>query len=634
LSNNSVSATASLAAPAKAVAGWGSVRAKRALLFGVPALALLALDVSLRSAQLARLPIVILGSYAGTVLLSAALWASLLAVASRREGGARWVARTAMLAAAALGIGGQIYVFEHYESYLNDQAVVMGASLLPSIGQLLWSDRLSFARAVLPPALLALALPIVVARVAPVRERYAAIASDLALALLLVVMFLASPSRKGEHAATPDVLYLSAMGQLSQARWNHEGGVDVLPGARMPIALPPLVAKPPRPRNVLMVVTESVRAESTCVAYDPSCAWTPFSNEAAPRRLPLTQMRSVDSTTAISIAVMWSGLPPTASREALHSAPLLWEYAHAAGIDTAYWTSQNLMFANSGTYLDGVPLTSTTSATQLDPEAPLLTGADDSKLVTHVLESLPALREPYAAVVQLSNTHFPYEVDPSDTPWQPQAYDTTPGHEIELANRYRNSIYSQDKAIARLIREVRARPEGARTVIVFISDHGDQLREKGFVGHSGMLYDTEIHVPAWIDAPPGALTAEEESQLRALAKAPLTTLDMMPTLLDLLGVWDAAAIAPMRAKMPGQSLLRGGTKPTESVVITNCTEIWACGVRSWGAMRGSRKLIATQGSSGWKCFDTLDDPTESFPMDIAACGDLQAVAEEGRGTPF
>ena len=88
---------------------------------------------------------------------------------------------------------------------------------------------------------------------------------------------------------------------------------------------------PKRPRDVLLVLTESVRASSTCVAYTPDCPFTPFSNAAAPNRLPLGQMRAVDSTTAISLAVLWSGLAPTESRAALHSAPLLWEYAHAAG---------------------------------------------------------------------------------------------------------------------------------------------------------------------------------------------------------------------------------------------------------------------------------------------------------------
>jgi hypothetical protein len=81
-----------------------------------------------------------------------------------------------------------------------------------------------------------------------------------------------------------------------------------------------------------MLLNESVRAASACVAYDRDCRHTPFSNEAAPARLPLMQMRSVDSTTAISLGVLWSGIAPESGREALHSAPLVWEYA-AAGVE-------------------------------------------------------------------------------------------------------------------------------------------------------------------------------------------------------------------------------------------------------------------------------------------------------------
>ena len=54
-------------------------------------------------------------------------------------------------------------------------------------------------------------------------------------------------------------------------------------------------------------------------------------------------MRALDSTTAASLAVLWSGLPPSAPRKALHTAPLLWEYAHAADPlwDLAGWCANN-----------------------------------------------------------------------------------------------------------------------------------------------------------------------------------------------------------------------------------------------------------------------------------------------------
>jgi arylsulfatase A-like enzyme len=192
----------------------------------------------------------------------------------------------------------------------------------------------------------------------------------------------------------------------------------------------------------------------------------------------------------------------------------------------------------------------------------------------------------------------------------------------------------QDRAVGRLIHEVRARPDGNRIVIVFLSDHGEQMREKGAVGHTGTLYEEEIRVPAWIDAPPGTLTAREEASLRSLRDVPLTTLDVMPTLLDLLGLLDDPKIAPMRAKMPGQSLLRGGS-PEGDVFFTNCTELWQCAFKNWGAMRGTQKLIANQGDHAWNCFDLAHDPSELDALEPGRCGDLQALAEsKGHGRPF
>ena len=42
-------------------------------------------------------------------------------------------------------------------------------------------------------------------------------------------------------------------------------------------------------------------------------------------------------------------------------------------------------------------------------------------------------------------------------------------------------------------------------------------------------------------------------------------------------------------------MLRGGSSPDEARVITNCSELWACAFRNWGALRGTKKLIAHQG---------------------------------------
>jgi glucan phosphoethanolaminetransferase (alkaline phosphatase superfamily) len=605
------------------------------LLIASPAIAIVAADALRRGAWILHMSPVDLGVYAIAVALSAALWSGLLCVAIQRQGADRWVARALLAAGAIFAVGAQLYTFDRYQAYLNHQAVLVGTSMMPSIGQQLWSDRVTFAHAVVPAALAAALLPVLGLVIAPLRKRRARMALDVALVGLLLIAF-AAPGRSEEQAATPDVLYISAMGQLARARWDHNETVERMhPGPRTPAAVPPMTSSPPSRRNVLLVLTESVRAMSACVKYDPSCEWTPFSNAAAPRRFPLLQMRATDSTTAISLAVMWSGLAPTERRPDLHTAPLLWEYAHAAGMDTAYWTSQNLLFGNSGAWLEGMPLTKRVSATQLEPDSPLETGADDGKLVDYALSEMSGLREPFVGVVHLSNTHFPYKVDLKYAPWLPQDEATGPGYERQIRNRYQDAIYLQDRAIGRFLTELRARPEGARTIVVFLSDHGEQMREKGAVGHTGTLFEEEIRIPAWIDAPPGTLTPSEEEHLRALENTPLTTLDVLPTLLDLAGLWDAAPMASFRERMPGASLLRGGSAVDKPIVITNCTELWQCAFKNWGAIRGTHKLIAHQYDHDWSCFDLASDPQELHDLGRPACGDLSLVAEGGgRGRPF
>lgn len=605
---------------------WGA----RALLVA-PTACILAIDLSKRHSRILTFERGDLLFYVGSALVSLVFWASLLGAATRTRGLSRWPARAALSLAALLFVGSQIYTFERYQAYVNHRAVLVGTSFLPSIGQQLWFDRWTLLRAVLPCVAMAIALPLAGAKLAPIRRARSWLCLDLALLAILVGAFV-SPTRGAEQGQPPDVMYLAAMGQLARARWDHNEAVErVHPGPRSPEPVPALHPNPSQKRNVVMLITESVRAQSVCLDHDEECKFTPFSNRAVPDRIALTQMRALDSTTAISLAIMWSGLLPTGTREELHSAPILWEYLRAAGLESAYYTSQNLLFGNSGKWLEGAPWTRHVSATMLEPDATYETGADDGKLVDYVLGDVGTLREPWVAVVHLSNTHFPYKIDTSDMPFTPQDEATGPGYENEILNRYQDAIYLQDKAVGRFLVGMKARPEADRTVIVYVSDHGEQMREKGAVGHTGTLFDPEIRIPFWVAAPKGTLTSDEERNLRKLHSTPLTSLDVFPTMLDLMGLWDAPQISQFRQKIPGQSLLRGGSIPDKPIVLTNCTELWACAFRNWGAIHGTKKLIAHQGERSWSCFDIATDPEELRPLDPSHCGELLPFAEDSMG---
>jgi arylsulfatase A-like enzyme len=177
-----------------------------------------------------------------------------------------------------------------------------------------------------------------------------------------------------------------------------------------------------------------------------------------------------------------------------------------------------------------------------------------------------------------------------------------------------------------LIAKLRGEPPGARTVVLYTADHGEAFREHGQLGHTTSLFDEEIHVPAWIDAPPGSLTESERDAVRAAKREPVWHLDFAPTILDLLGLADAPALASFRARMVGSSLLRM-TRTSAVLPLTNCTDTWGCGVRNWGAMQRTLKLEAREFDTNWHCYDLALDPDERRDIGADACPDLRRVAE-------
>src|SRR6185369_6325213 len=107
------------------------------------------------------------------------------------------------------------------------------------------------------------------------------------------------------QATTPDFIYLhGTVGRLGDAihRLRTEEPLLVRVQRRTPEKVPAVSPTPARPRNVLFVLQEAQRADATCTAYTRDCAEaTPETNALFPDRLPLLQMRSTASSTAVAI---------------------------------------------------------------------------------------------------------------------------------------------------------------------------------------------------------------------------------------------------------------------------------------------------------------------------------------------
>ncbi len=587
------------------------------LLLLVPALAAVALDFLRRSGRLDELGWHYRLDYAVAVLESMLVWATLLYAAARRSGAWRWVAAVLFVLGITFSFGGQQYFFDQYHAYLNVDVSVFASNLMDSVWNQLFADIGTYLKANLPPFLGALALVWIARRTLRPRRRPAQVMGVVAPLMLVAALFIPTQHRELQ-ACTPDVLYLNAVGGLIRTQFGYtDQSHQLRPKLRHSLPVPHLAAHPARRRNVLFLLLESVRADATCIKYDPDCKRTEASNLLLPHRYPFTQMRSLDSTTAISLSVLWSGTGPQASRKIMHTWPLIFDYARAAGYDTAYWTSQNMLFGNARLWVKNLGVNHMFTATDLDPTADLDMGAPEGLLAKRVDRDLEKLKEPWMAVVHFSNVHYPYYIDPKlPQPFQPATTSKAPEKNASFKRYYQNSVYQQDLHLADIVRHLRATPAGRRTVIVYTSDHAESFREHGQMGHTFNVLDDEVHVPAWIDAPPGTLSGSEQKALEEKQSSYVFHVDIAPTILDLMGVWDDPAIAKYKTRMEGHSLLRP-VLTTEPLAMTNCGGVWSCAFENWGYIQGHIKLEARAWDVAWHCYNLASDPFEKFDLGMS-----------------
>ncbi len=601
----------------------------------MPCVVVLFLDFGRRGERIAAFDGFHLFTYVASLFEALVLWGVLLVAASRRGGEetrpGRWLSRVLFVVFLTFAIGGQTYFYQQYNAYLNVDVSRFATNFADSVvGQLL-ADFRNYLMVKLPVLLLGVALVWLGRHVLRPRRRTVRIATVVAPVVVLATFFIPTQHRHLQ-AATPDMLYMQSVGGLLATELGFtEESQKLRPRPRESLPVPKLTAKPAKPRNVLFVILESVRADAACVDYEEDCQRTWATNQLFPDRVPLRQLRALDSSTAISLAVLWSGVGPHESRDVLHTWPLIFDYAKAAGYHSAYLTSQNMMFGNTRLWVKNLGVDRFFSATDVDPTSDIDLGAPEDLFADRAIQELGQLEEPFLAVVQLSNVHYPYYVDENGPkPFQPSNHSKAPEDNQAFFNFYQNAVHQQDRHLARVLSAVRKGPAGDNTVIVYTSDHGEAFREHYQLGHTFSVYDEEVKVPGWIDAPPGTLSEEEAHNLAKKSDEFVFHPDLTATVLDLMGVWRDPGIAKFRERMLGESLLEDRVN-RRALPMTNCAGVWSCAFENWGYMQGSLKLEARAWDPKFHCYDLAFDPTEQKDLGEEACGDLKKRALETFG---
>jgi arylsulfatase A-like enzyme/Tfp pilus assembly protein PilF len=133
----------------------------------------------------------------------------------------------------------------------------------------------------------------------------------------------------------------------------------------------------------------------------------------------------------------------------------------------------------------------------------------------------------FFAWIHLYDPHTPYE------PPEPFA-SRYPGQ------KYLGEVAYTDEVVGRLVSWLKGAGAWDRTLLVLLADHGESLGDHGENTHTFFVYDATQHVPLVVRTPWGD---------RGRNAAQVSTVDLMPTVLDLVG------LAP-QPELDGRSLAR------------------------------------------------------------------------------
>lgn len=160
---------------------------------------------------------------------------------------------------------------------------------------------------------------------------------------------------------------------------------------------------------------------------------------------------------------------------------------------------------------------------------------------------------------------------------------------------YDRKVQAADQRLGAFLDGVRALGLWDRSIIVLMSDHGDEFMEHGHIDHGHTLYEEQLHVPLLLRFPGD--TARRD------LRATVSTIDLFPTLFDALGL-------PPLPQVDGQSLLpllRGQAQPERLLFAETDYRLF---VHHRMVRSGRHKLVVDLRGGGQQLFDLTTDPGE------------------------
>ncbi len=352
-------------------------------------------------------------------------------------------------------------------------------------------------------------------------------------------------------------------------------------------------------RNVVLVLLETTRAQSV-TPYDEDLETTPFLDELAKNSLLAERAyANVPYSTKANVAINCGifshpvqasyGLAPEASPGGI-PARCLPDLLEDQGYSTAYFTTSTKNFENFGDLVNNFGYDEFYSYESLNQQAYARMGGMGSSVEETMLEpSEEWLTEqkgsgkPFLATYLTSITHYPYMV--------PDTYQQERFVEDEDLNRYLNALRLQDIFLESLFDQYKELGLYEDTVFVILGDHGEAFGEHGLYVHGNTPHEEALRIPMIVHDP-------KRFEDGARVEAPVSQLDVLPTVADLLG-YEIEGGA-----YQGSSLL--GPLPEDRLLHFSCWGSEVC----LGSIEGDEKYIYWYDNQPDELYDLSEDPLE------------------------
>jgi arylsulfatase A-like enzyme len=353
---------------------------------------------------------------------------------------------------------------------------------------------------------------------------------------------------------------------------------------------PQVASRKGDPHRVVMVFVDTLRADHLGT-YGYQRQTSPLVDEFASRAVVFDAARSVAPWTLPTARSLMTGRHP----ELFDSAATLQAQLQAQGWATAMFAGNWYLSPNFGINRDwgqhrlvNWPL----AEDQVDQALKWFEEVEgrDAFLMVHFMDPHLPYREPkrYRSL---------WAKEPPETLGEEFHRNTVLRYRLEasdreyVVDRYDGSIRYVDDEVGRLL-------EGLEEddIVIFFSDHGEEFWEHGGFEHGHTLYDEVIRVPLVVRAPGLAPSRVE---------APVSLLDLAPTVLDLLG-YEVGDV-------DGLSLVPAMTGDKEALAALAGRDLAfgrpLYGDARWGTLRSHQKYTTTRGRE--YLYELATDPGET-----------------------